>query len=790
MEPKVIRIEIKVSRTMATVLAGLLVALVLLAVPSAGAHPPLEGPGGQGGVTVASSVPTMISYQGQLLDSGGNPVPNGTYSMTFKLYNVPSGGTAFWEETHPSVQVTDGLFNVLLGGGGNPLDPSHFTGETYLGVTVDGDPEMTPRQQIVSVGYAFRAGIADQVAQGECCWECPDHPNPGRVYYLLGNVGIGTDDPQYELDVTSPTNAYIRANKNSKTAAGGFVLAADGENKWFMLMPTGSEDLWFWDPDADARLVIKKETGNVGIGTTDPQGLLQVGEGTFIVTSPENYVGINDLTPDAKLEVSVDGQAIPDLFMLSSDDNGDGDRFIVKNNGNVGIGTQTPSDKLHVFTTDAEEKITIETTDAYGVTSLHFRDYNSDAEIRWIGEEGSTDRLGFFLDFWGADIDQHEYLTILDIGNVGIGTASPTEKLDVNGRVRVRDLPLDSNLNDIVVADIQGVLHTRNASTLGGADADWYDVATGNPPTSILDDIYTHGNVGIGTAAPQTDLHVAASSDQSVRINGAGRITIHAPSGMTAAYLAAIDGINTWGMGKTLTTDNDFHIYNYPRSRTDLTILDSNGNVGIGTTDPSYKLHVSGDVHVTDRYLDSNEDPGSSGEILSSTAFGTDWISQSSLNDSDWSGAGSGSMYATNTGDNVGIGTTSPEDYKLRVNQDFISIDRGILLEASDGSEDLSIWVAGDAGIYTKSNKDLHFGTNNDYARNMTLRTDGNVGIGTTSPQSTLQIEGNPGYLQIDWITTSPNPTDCTPAHIGRMILQDPTHLWVCTSLGWKALVF
>jgi hypothetical protein len=194
MEPKVIKIEIKVTRTMATVLVGLLlVALALLAVTSAGAHPPLEGPGGQGEATVTSSVPTMISFQGQLLDSGGNPVPTGTYSMTFRLYNnMPIGGTAFWTETHSSVQVTDGLFNVLLGGSGNPLDPSAFTGTTYLGVTVGSDPEMTPRQQMVSVPYAFVAGTDND-------W---DGAGTGTMYphHLTDNVGIGTI-PRNKLDV-------------------------------------------------------------------------------------------------------------------------------------------------------------------------------------------------------------------------------------------------------------------------------------------------------------------------------------------------------------------------------------------------------------------------------------------------------------------------------------------------------------------------------------------------------------------------------------------------------------
>jgi hypothetical protein len=128
-------------------------------------------------------------------------------------------------------------------------------------------------------------------------------------------------------------------------------------------------------------------------------------------------------------------------------------------------------------------------------------------------------------------------------------------------------------------------IYAKTAGSSGSADSDW--IISGN-------DMYSgvSGNVGIGTTSPQTDLHVAASSTQSVRINGTGRITIHTPSSMTAAYLAAIDGTNTWGIGKTFTTDNNFHIYNYPNSRSDLTILGSNGNVGIGTTSPDEKLTV------------------------------------------------------------------------------------------------------------------------------------------------------------------------------------------------------
>ena len=71
----------------------------------------------------------------------------------------PTGGTAFWSETQ-SVSVTDGLFNVLLGST-LALDPDDFTGATWLGIKVGGDNEMTPRQRVVSVGYALQTSHAD-----------------------------------------------------------------------------------------------------------------------------------------------------------------------------------------------------------------------------------------------------------------------------------------------------------------------------------------------------------------------------------------------------------------------------------------------------------------------------------------------------------------------------------------------------------------------------------------------------------------------------------------------------
>jgi PKD repeat protein len=105
-------------------------------------------------------VPQTINYQGRLADSEGAPV-NGTVSMTFAIYNAPTGGELLWSETQPSVTVTDGAFGVTLGIA-NAIDLP-FDEQYYLGVNVNGDGEMTPRAVLVSVPYALRAKEADSV---------------------------------------------------------------------------------------------------------------------------------------------------------------------------------------------------------------------------------------------------------------------------------------------------------------------------------------------------------------------------------------------------------------------------------------------------------------------------------------------------------------------------------------------------------------------------------------------------------------------------------------------------
>jgi hypothetical protein len=108
------------------------------------------------------AVPSTLPFQGRLtLQAGGNV--NGVVAVTFKIYNVATGGAARWTEANPSVAVSNGLFALELGGiTGFPTDL--FDGRTlYLGVSVGNNPEMTPRLPIPSQAYAQLAADAVDV---------------------------------------------------------------------------------------------------------------------------------------------------------------------------------------------------------------------------------------------------------------------------------------------------------------------------------------------------------------------------------------------------------------------------------------------------------------------------------------------------------------------------------------------------------------------------------------------------------------------------------------------------
>ena len=85
-----------------------------------------------------------VSIQGVLTDDSGNPVSDGAHAVTFSIYDSADSTTPLWQEFQ-TITTTEGRFSGLLGLKTN-LDPTLFSAEldAHLGVSVDGDPEMSP----------------------------------------------------------------------------------------------------------------------------------------------------------------------------------------------------------------------------------------------------------------------------------------------------------------------------------------------------------------------------------------------------------------------------------------------------------------------------------------------------------------------------------------------------------------------------------------------------------------------------------------------------------------------
>ncbi len=163
------------------------------------------------------AVPQLINYQGELTDPSGTPLDT-TVAMTFKIYGVSNGGSAIWTETHPSVAVVSGLFDVSLGSITGLFDT--FSANRWLGVTVGSNSEMTPREQIVSVAHAFRVGTVDGSSGG----------------VISGKLNIGEDNTNNgDFAFVNGSGNFI--NGNYATILNGTMNVADSN---YAFIGTGS----------------------------------------------------------------------------------------------------------------------------------------------------------------------------------------------------------------------------------------------------------------------------------------------------------------------------------------------------------------------------------------------------------------------------------------------------------------------------------------------------------------------------------------------------------------------
>ncbi len=104
-----------------------------------------------------AQMPRTLNYQGTLATSSGL-VPDGNYSVTFRLYTASSGGSAVWTEAQ-LVSTRTGVFNALLGKI-IPL-PAAFNTSYWMSLQVGADPELAPRLEMAGVSYSLQSAVSD-----------------------------------------------------------------------------------------------------------------------------------------------------------------------------------------------------------------------------------------------------------------------------------------------------------------------------------------------------------------------------------------------------------------------------------------------------------------------------------------------------------------------------------------------------------------------------------------------------------------------------------------------------
>jgi hypothetical protein len=186
-----------------------------------------------------ADVPGMINYQGTLTDDG--VALDTTVSMTFSIYTDSTGGTQLWTETQPAVEVSSGLFHVLLGRVNAISDTIFSDPERWLGIQVGLDPEMTPRQRIAAVGFAFWAAEADtaEYARSAAAASDGDWTISGNVLYPVVDYGLSMrssnimhgqhDSTHVNLGISSTTGTAGQDWKYCTVGGGAYNTASGWE---------------------------------------------------------------------------------------------------------------------------------------------------------------------------------------------------------------------------------------------------------------------------------------------------------------------------------------------------------------------------------------------------------------------------------------------------------------------------------------------------------------------------------------------------------------------------------
>ena len=602
--------------------------------------------------------------------------------------------------------------------------------------------------------------------------------NPTSVKMFIdssGNVGIGTTSPSHKLTVNAPNNttavgidfpsAHFDFSANSTS---GYTTSFHMDDVGMDIgHNSAARSLNLKTGNLDRVTILGN--GNVGIGTTSPLGTLHVAKDSQVYSVSSSYGLYVTGKTDQTNALGLGYDDTNDVAYLQSVDIGVSfnDLAINPNGGNVGIGTASPGHLFHVYAGDgvAVNSYTALVQNAEATAGDNFG-------LKVQAGKNSSD-----VTMEVSNASGSSYIRVRGDGNVGIGTTNPGTKLHISGNSALNDtstqslLRLERPFNSGVSFAQGGDIAIGRGTTYPSTQMRFIlDNGTNNPanPQATIMALDSSGNVGIGTTSPGTKLQVGTGSGATV--DTAYQIVA---DGSAISGIQILSG--TTQSGRLVFGDsgnNDIGIIKYDHSNNSLqTIVNaaermritSAGNVGVGVTAPDAKLHIAdtnkainseGNLFVatTDNYAIDKGGQISLGGVWHDTPLTAEFAAIAGRKQTAVNGNAGGYLQlstSNSSGGNltekmritqdgkVGIGTTSPGT-KLHVSGGIITVNDGTGITYYEGVR-INSYDTNGYDIIGREGLTLSTVSAN---KNIILSPSGNVGIGTTGPQSKLQVAG------------------------------------------------